>query len=318
MKKGGFLVVLSVWLLAAGWPMLAARGQQAAAQSAAPAAPARASAAEPAQAALVKLYCVTCHNQRTKAGELSLEGLDPTRVGDHPEIWEEVVRKLRARTMPPPGLPRPDEATYEALTARFEIELDKAAALRPNPGRPVIRRLNRAEYANAIRDLLALEVDVTSLLPADDSAFGFDNIADLLGDVAGAARALPDRGRPRQRAGRRRRRWPPGSDTYRVRQDRRRISTSRKACRSAPSAASPCTHVFPLDGEYDVSLELFRTNLEAIRGLEHPHQIEISVDGERVFLRRTVGGRRAQERRSAAAATHANGCRTRDRRRRAR
>ena len=164
-----------------------------------------------------------------------------------------------------------------------KTELDRAAAAKPNPGRPLIRRLNRSEYANAIRDLLALDVDVSSLLPPDDSAFGFDNIADLLGVVAGAARALSRR-RPIASA-----RSP---SARRSRPARIRIASAQDRSQDQHIEGLPLgtvgglvvNHTFPLDGEYRFSLALYRTNLEAIRGLEHPHQIEITIDGERVFL----------------------------------
>src|SRR5688572_17641428 len=123
----------------------------------------------------VDKYCVTCHNPRTKAGGLVLDTASLGQVGNAATAWEEVVRKLRTRTMPPLGAPRPDDATYDRLASYLESELDRAVAAKPNPGRPLIKRLNRTEYGNAIRDLLALDIDVASLLPPDDSAFGFDN-----------------------------------------------------------------------------------------------------------------------------------------------
>ncbi len=126
-------------------------------------------------------YCVTCHNQQSKTAGLMLDKLDLANVAADADAWERVVRKVRVGMMPPQGNPRPDEATQKALVASLETALDKAAAAKPNPGRPLVHRLNRAEYANAIRDLLALDVDPAALLPPDDSAYGFDNIADVLG-----------------------------------------------------------------------------------------------------------------------------------------
>ena len=109
-----------------------------------------------------------------------LDKLDVGKVSEEPEVWEKVVRKLRTGAMPPAGLPRPDKATNDSLAAYLETALDSAAAANPNPGRPAVHRLNRAEYTNAIRDLLALDIDGGSLLPADDSGYGFDNIGDVL------------------------------------------------------------------------------------------------------------------------------------------
>src|SRR5215471_471202 len=129
----------------------------------------------------VTRYCVSCHNDRLKTSGLSLEHADLAQAATNPQLWENVVRKLQARAMPPQGSRRPDEAAYRALEGTLEQTLDAAAAAHPNPGAPILHRLNRSEYANAIRDLLALDVDVTSLLPPDDAAYGFDNISDVLG-----------------------------------------------------------------------------------------------------------------------------------------
>ena len=130
--------------------------------------------------ALLDKYCVGCHNQKTKAGGLTLDTLDLAHPEDHAAIWEKVVRKVRAGMMPPSGMPRPDRATIDGFAAKLEADLDRAAAGTPHPGAPGLHRLNRTEYANAIRDLLALDIDAATLLPADDSSEGFDNIADAL------------------------------------------------------------------------------------------------------------------------------------------
>ena len=127
-----------------------------------------------------KIYCDTCHfGPKARAG-LNLEALDLANLGENGATWEKVLRKLRSREMPPAGVPRPDAATYTALVEAIERERDRLAEVKPNPGRATLHRLNRAEYANAIRDLLALDVDVAELLPADDIGYGFDNIADVL------------------------------------------------------------------------------------------------------------------------------------------
>ena len=134
------------------------------------------------QQAFLKQYCLSCHNARTKSGGLALDALDPASVdAQHSETWEKVVRRLRTGMMPPEGAPKPSPAARETFTAGLEADLDRAAAGRLDPGAPALHRLNRAEYANAIRDLLALDVDVSALLPPDDSAAGFDNNADVLG-----------------------------------------------------------------------------------------------------------------------------------------
>ena len=131
--------------------------------------------------ALLDRYCVTCHNQRLRTAGLALDTLDPANVVQDPRSWEQVVRRLRAGTMPPAGLPRPDRSPRKRLRRRSKPRSIVPAALSPNPGRSTIHRLNRAEYVNAVRDLLAVEVDARSLLPADDAGEqGFDNIADVL------------------------------------------------------------------------------------------------------------------------------------------
>jgi hypothetical protein len=130
--------------------------------------------------AFLKQYCISCHNTRVKSGNLALDGLDPSAVEGHAEVWEKVVRKLRTGMMPPDGAMKPTAAAREAFTVSLESALDRIATRKLDPGTPALHRLNRAEYANVVRDLLALEVDASALLPPDDSAAGFDNIADVL------------------------------------------------------------------------------------------------------------------------------------------
>src|SRR6266851_3377935 len=129
--------------------------------------------------ALLNEYCISCHSQRLKTGGLILEGIDGTPVADHAELFEKVVRKLKTGQMPPAGRPRPDKARTTAFVETLETEIDRAAAASPNPGRLAVHRLNRLEYVNIIRDLLALEID-PALLPADNGGVGFDNNADVL------------------------------------------------------------------------------------------------------------------------------------------
>ena len=170
------LPLAAIWLIAVA--IVAGEGPQ----SAQTTAPARAAApAAASDAALVKQYCVTCHNERVKAGSLVLDGLDVTSVAGHAEEWEKVVRKVRTGRMPPSNSPRPPRATLDAFAASLEARLDRAADTRASLETPALHRLNRTEYSNAIRDLLDLTVDVTPLLPTDGSTEGFDNLADALG-----------------------------------------------------------------------------------------------------------------------------------------
>jgi hypothetical protein len=241
------------------------------------------------QGALLRQYCVTCHNERLKTGGLTLESMDLATVSANADTWEKVVRKLRAGSMPPIGARRPDEAAYASLIEWLETELDRAEASQSNPGRPLIHRLNRTEYANAIRDLLALDIgDVRSLLPADDSSYGFDNIADVLGVspslqeryLAAAdgisALAVGDVT------------ITPGSDVFRLRQDLSQ-DTHIEGMPLGTVGGLRVHYTFPLDGEYSFDVKLFRNNQNAMRGLEYEHQLEIAVDGTRVHLA-TFGG----------------------------
>jgi hypothetical protein len=138
-----------------------------------------ASTAAPYRAALNQ-YCVVCHNEQLHTAGLVLSKMDVANVPQGAEVWEKVIGKLRTGAMPPAGMPRPDKATYDAFATYLEAALDHAAVAKPNPGRVVVHRLNRAEYTNAIRDLFAMDINVESLLPVDDSGYGFDNIADVL------------------------------------------------------------------------------------------------------------------------------------------
>src|SRR4051812_926054 len=249
----------------------------------------RASAAtRGANEAMLTQYCVTCHNDRLKTGGLVL---DPQALGDVPSnagTWETVVRKLRAGLMPPPGMPRPAAEALDGLAASLEEELDRAASALPNPGRPMLHRLNRAEYANAIRDLLHLEVDTATLLPPDDSAFGFDNVADVLGvspslqerylSAASKISALAI-GDVNTR---------PASETYRVRQD---LSQNQHidGLPFGTIGGLRISHFFPVDGDYDIKTTLYRTNLNIVRGLEYPNEFEIAIDGRPVH-HATIGG----------------------------
>jgi hypothetical protein len=236
--------------------------------------------------AAVKRYCADCHNDLDWMGELSFRGLDAANVNADPATWERIVRKLRTRTMPPQDAIRPEAETYETWATVLESELDRSAV--PPAGSPGLRRLNRAEYKNAIRDLLALDVDASTLLPPDDSAFGFDNNGDLLGFSPAlleryltaadyvSALALGD---PATAA---------GAKTYYVSGDESQ-SLHREGLPLGTVGGFAAEHTFALDAEYEFSIALLRNNLDVIRGLEHPHQLEIAVDGERVLLE-AVGG----------------------------
>ena len=174
------------WMAGALLFIAVASNAQAPAQRTPPQRPQTASTAAtavpaPANRAMLDQYCVTCHNQKARTGGLALDTMDFEHVGKAPEVWEKVARKIRTGLMPPSGARRPEREVLDAFAGDVEKRLDSAAALSPNPGSPGLHRLNRTEYANAVRDLLGLDVDVATLLPSDNSSDGFDNIADSLG-----------------------------------------------------------------------------------------------------------------------------------------
>jgi mono/diheme cytochrome c family protein len=236
--------------------------------------------------ATLQQYCVTCHNARLKTGGLAIDQLDVANIRHDAETWEQVVRRLRVGAMPPRGARRPDAATSNALISWLEGELDKAGT--NNPGRPTLRRLNRAEYANAIRDLLALDVDVTSLLPPDGSAFGFDNVADAQGSSPALLQAYLAAARRISAVAVGDSRIGVGSSTYTARQDLSQ-DVHLEGLPLGTVGGLKATHTFPLDAEYDFQVRLYRTNLSAMRGLEDPQEVELTVDGERI-LAASVGG----------------------------
>jgi hypothetical protein len=237
---------------------------------------------------VVTKYCVSCHNERTKTAGLMLDKANVADPSATAEVWEKAIRKMRVGMMPPQNAPHPDAQTQTSLIAYLTTALDRAGTAKPNPGRPLVHRLNRAEYANVIRDLLALDIDPAALLPPDDAAYGFDNIADALGispvllerylTAAGKISSLaigdPATG--------------PAGETFRIRQDASQdIHIEGLPIGTVGGILAKTT--LPLDGTYDFSIKLFRTNLGVVRGLEYEHQLEYTVDGARVHLSR-VGG----------------------------
>ena len=244
---------------------------------------ASAAATAVAPQALVNQYCVACHNTTLLSGGLALEAMDVAAAAAHPDVWERVLRKLRANAMPPTGMPRPDAASMNAFVTFLEQSLDSVAVNEPNPGRtPALSRLNRTQYQNAIRDLLALEIDVSSMLPVDNASYGFDNV-----NVTDLSPTLLER--------------------Y--------LSAAQKISRLAMGAPlpSPLSHVellaadltqeehleglpfgtrggtvfaynFPLDGTYNIDVRLARDRNENVEGLSEAHELEITLDGERLGL----------------------------------
>jgi len=283
------LVSLAVWAAAFVWSVPYAE-ERPSAQTVAATRVAGPSSSDLQQT--ITKYCAGCHNERNKSAATSngviLEKADLNQVVDHGEMWERVVRKLRAGVMPPVGMPRPDEATRSALVSFLETTLDRSAAEHPDPGRHLPQRLNRAEYQNSIRDLLALEVDASMLLPPDDSADGFDNNADVLSvspallerylSAAAKISALAV-GDPNIGA---------NSETYRIRGDASQTGQNEDLPAGTRGGLA-ALHTFPLDGEYVIKVKLLEINLGSVRGLQYRHELEVTIDGERVLLA-PVGG----------------------------
>jgi hypothetical protein len=223
-------------------------------------------------------YCVTCHNQRLRTANLALDSLNVERVADAAADWEKVVRKLRSRTMPPAGRPRPDAATYAAVVSALETSLDRAAAASPNPGRPVVHRLNRAEYANVIRDLLALDVDADALLPADDAAFGFDNNADVLTVSPLLLERYLSAARKISRLAMGDSTMRPSVESYDVSRYEVQDDRASEELPFGTRGGIAVHHNFPLDAEYVVSVRTQRRRGRAAQS----DQLEVRLDREHV------------------------------------
>ena len=231
-------------------------------------------------------YCVTCHDDRRETGGLSLEHIDlelmAVDAGDT-EVWEKIVRKLRTRAMPPPGRLRPSEPEYEAVATRVETALDAVAAEAPNPGRrPAVHRLNRAEYTNAIRDLFALEVDGAVLLPADDSGYGFDNIADVLSVSPMLTERYLAAARKISRLAVGDPRLAPTTEIFEVNKHLKQDARVSDDLPFGSRGGMAARHTFPVDAEYVAKIYLLRTYDGRVRGLAERHQLEIRLDGELV------------------------------------
>jgi mono/diheme cytochrome c family protein len=278
-ERASLLVTLVTAALLLGGAAFARVGAQP------PRTPVQVASGAEAPSAVIGRYCIGCHNVRTKSGGLALDVVDLDNATDNAETLEKVVRKLRARMMPPPGAgrARPDEATYEAVVAELESRLDRAASANPDPGRTdTFHRLNRTEYQNAIRDLFALDIDAESLVPADDASHGFDNVnlgalsPTLLERYLSAAQKIARLaiGSPVR---------TPNARTVILPPD----LTQNDQFENLPYGTRGGTafrHTFPADGEYAFQMRLTRDRNENIEGLADPHQIELSIDGERVGL----------------------------------
>jgi mono/diheme cytochrome c family protein len=277
-------------LLTGGWVLAVSGSPGAVAQAPQPAADPVSSSPSARQAVLQK-YCITCHNQRLQTAGLSLDALDVEHPGAAPAVWERVIARLRAGSMPPTGRSRPDATTYDALATWLEGEIDRGWAAAPNPGRiNAIHRLNRTQYNNAIRDLLALDIDVKSLLPGDETADGsFDNFADVLTistahlerylsvarQVTRLATGLPPA--------------TPALSTYEIPlhvvQDDRQSDDLPLGSRGGLAVR----YNFPVDGTYAIKVRLRRQYQDYLMGMGWPQQLDVRLDGK-LLKRFAVGG----------------------------
>ena len=237
-----------------------------------------------------KVYCDTCHIGPRARAKVNLEALDLANLDSNGVLWEKVLRKLRGREMPPPGAPRPDEATYVALVKAIEGERDRLADVKPTPGRPTLHRLNRAEYANAIRDLLALEIDVTELLPTDDAGYGFDNIGDVLTvSPALLEKYLLAAGKiSRQAVGDTT--MPVSYQSYDVPKGLHQDDRMGEDMPVGSRGGTAVSHYFPVDGEYEISVGMQRGRAGEILGTGRERKLDLRLDDQRLELF-TVAGR---------------------------
>src|SRR5215475_8524453 len=247
--------------------------------------------AQPSPRAVIEKYCVTCHNQRLKTAGLMLDKTDVDHVGTNPEIWEKVVRKLRAREMPPPGSPRPDAETYTAMSALLEKMLDDAASASPNPGRVAVHRLNRTEYANTIRDLLGLQIDAKALLAADEADHeGFDNVASVLSVSPVLLEGYLTAARTISRLAVADPTINPVADVFKIPTALVQDDHTSDDLPFGSQGGAALQYYFSLGGEYRIKVRLRRQLYQYIMGMGEPHQIDIRLDGA-LIKRFEVGGK---------------------------
>jgi mono/diheme cytochrome c family protein len=245
----------------------------------------------PAVRAVLDTYCITCHNQRLRTGGLALDRLDTTNPGANAEEWEKVIAKLRAGSMPPAGRPRPDAATYRAVASALENDIDRASAASPNPGRiNAVHRLNRAEYQNAIRDLFALDIDVRSLLPGDETADGsFDNFATSLSISTVHLERYMSVARQVTRLATG---LPPARPTIETFEIPLHVVQDDRQSEDLPFGSRggiAIHHDFPVDGEYLIKVRLQRQYQDYLKGMGWPQRLDVRLDA-RLLKRFTVGG----------------------------
>jgi mono/diheme cytochrome c family protein len=269
---------VSRWLIA-GWlvlPLLAAT--------------LRADDVSPADSrSILTNYCTGCHNTRLRTGNLALDELDPTRVAVSPDVWEKVARKLRTREMPPAGARRPDEETYRRLVTSLESDLDATAATTPRPGRVPVHRLNRTEYTNAIRDLLALDIDGRQLIADEPAGTGFDNVASVLTASPALIESYLSAASTVARLAVAGRSLGPVVDTFKVATAMAQDDRSGDRQPFGSRGGLTVRYHFPADGTYTLKAVLKRQLYLYLVGMGEPHQIDLRIDGA-LLKRFTIGG----------------------------
>ena len=238
------------------------------------------------QEAFLQHYCVGCHAGTKAPAGLRLDDVSLEQISANPELWEKVIRKLRAGAMPPLGLPRPERSVMDAFTTSIESAIDRDA--KPNPGPSALHRLNRAEYAAAVRDLLNLEVDVAPMLPADDANRGFDNMADSLHISPALLEGYLKASRKISQLAVGDRETAPGFSAYSIRPDAPQDGHIDGLPLGTRGGAL-IQHYFPLDGQYVFKTKLLVNSSGKVRGLDFPHEFLITIDGVKV-LQTTIGG----------------------------
>jgi mono/diheme cytochrome c family protein len=249
-----------------------------------PSAPAQSSPAATAHRATLDKYCISCHRGPTAFAGLHLDTLDTANFETNGVTWEKLARKLRNREMPPAGMPRPDDGTYDALVRYIETGRDRLAEARPNPGRRTLHRLNRTEYGNAVRDLLALEIDVAELLPADDIGYGFDNIADVLQVSPVLMERYLSTARRISRTAVGDTTIPVAYRTYNVHHGLIQTDRVSEGAPVGSRGGAIVRHVFPVDGEYEISVTLQRNVDDEYLGLERERKLDLRLDDRRLQL----------------------------------
>jgi len=231
-----------------------------------------------------KVYCDTCHFGPKARAKLNLQNLDLAHLDRDGATWEKVLRKLRSREMPPADMPHPTAVSYDTLVKAIEDERDRLAQVNPNPGRPTLHRLNRTEYANAIRDLLALDIDVSEMLPADDIGYGFDNIGDVLQVSPVLLERYLSTARKISRTAVGDMTLPPAYQTYSV---HHALTQNERLSDAAPAGSRGGTaihHFFPVDGTYEISVALQRSRDDEYLGFERERKLDLRLDEQRLQL----------------------------------